>query len=246
MAEIPDGLVELRSVLSLRQIMSLIEATARWAPPEAFSLLPVWFPEYSRGQLLYKGNWSEAQTNTKRSTGHTAHKSEANVYASKALTLALGLSQKQRTNWSCCHIWGIDDPTYQRSNLVVQDRRFFSCIGNMVLLPTPLKAFTDAMPEVKAMLRICAHHLYGWRCDHEDLLGTHKVLDGWQDWDSYPSSWPRAPREKKPLGVVEFSPTIAVSAERRITQIMYDLGHAGNYYPRDEVKAALDYWKMSL
>ena len=109
MSEIPDGLVALRDVLSLKEIASLIERTARWVSPEAFQLLPVWFLERSRKGLLYKGNWSERQMNKNQITGQSVHKSEANVYASKALTLALGLSSKSRPNWSCCHIWGIDD-----------------------------------------------------------------------------------------------------------------------------------------
>lgn len=37
----------------------------------------------------------------------------------------------------------MDDASFQFSNVVVMDRRLFSCVGNMVLLPTPLKAFTD-------------------------------------------------------------------------------------------------------
>jgi len=52
------------------------------------------------------------------------------------------------------------------------DRCFFSCVGNMVLLPTPLKAFTDAMPEVKNMMRICTRNLYGWQCDHPNLFAA--------------------------------------------------------------------------
>ena len=63
----------------------------------------------------------------------------------------------------------MDDARYQLSNVIVMDRRFFSCVGNMVLLPTPLKAFTDTMPEIKSMLRICARNLYGWQCDHESM-----------------------------------------------------------------------------
>src|SRR5205085_1996044 len=109
----------------------------------------------------------------------SVHKSEGNVYANEALTLTLGLKKKSRPNWSCCHIRGIDDASYQLSNIVVMDRRFFSCIGNMVLLPTPLKAFTDTMPDVKAMLRICARNLYGWQCDHDSLLATNAALDIW-------------------------------------------------------------------
>jgi hypothetical protein len=95
------------------------------------------------------------------------------------------------------------------------DRRFFSCVANMVLLPTPLKAFTDTMPDVKAMLRICARNLYGWPSDDHEFLATNAALDKWTEWNSFPQSWPRTPREKLPLGVVELSPTIRACAESR-------------------------------
>ena len=102
-------------------------------------------------------------------TGEKIHKREANIYAAKALDLALGIRSKDKTNWSCCHIWGVDDPKFQKTNTVIADHRFYSCVANMVLLPTPLKAFTDSMPEIKSMLRICSTNLYGWRCDHTDM-----------------------------------------------------------------------------
>ena len=116
----------------------------------------------------------------------------------------------------------------------------------MVLLPTPLKAFTDTMPEVKAMLRICARNLYGWQCDHNILHVTNTALDGWTDWVAYPESWPKTPNEKRPLGLVELSPKIQASAEKRLATIRHDLEHAGKFYPRDEVKAVLAYWKIVL
>jgi hypothetical protein len=47
------------------------------------------------------------------------HKAEGNRYANEALTLALGLRKKMRPNWSCCHIWGVDDARYQLSNVVI-------------------------------------------------------------------------------------------------------------------------------
>ena len=128
----------------------------------------------------------------------------------------------------------------------MMDHRFFSCVGNMVMLPTPLKAFTDTMPDVKAMLRICARNLYGWQCDHDDLLATNTALDSWKDWDSYPQSWPRGPHEKRPLGVVELTPAIRTSAEKRKAKIRHDLEHAGNFYPRDKVREALTYWNIVL
>jgi len=152
----------------------------------------------------------------------------------------------KKKNWSCCHIWGIDDATYQLSNVVAMDRRFFTCVGNMVLLPTPLKAFTDTMPEIEAMLRICARNLYGWQCDHEHLLATNTALDSWTDWESYPESWSRKPHEKLPLDVMALTPAIRASAEKRKAAIRHDLEHAGEHYLRNEVRAALDYWNITL
>lgn len=241
-----DGLDALRSVLSLREIMSLIERTARWVSPETFQLLPIWYPEYARGAPFYKKNWSEPQMNKDRETGVSVHKHEGNIHANEALTLALGLRKKNRPNWSCCHIWGLDDAKYQLSNVVVMDRRYFSCIANMVLLPTPLKAFTDTMPEVKAMLRLCARNLYGWQCDHDCLLEFNANLDKWDRWEAYPESWPRTPNAREPLGVVPLSQAIRSSAERRLATVRKDMERAGSFYPRDAVRAACEHWKIQL
>jgi len=246
MPEISDGLEALRSVMSLREIASLIERTARWVSPETFKLLPLWFPEHGRRALFYKSNWSEPQMNKNRTTGASVHKSEGNTHANKALTLALGLRSKHRPNWSCCHIWGVDDSRFQLSNAIVMDRRFFSCVANMVLLPTPLKAFTDTMPDVKAMLRICARNLYGWPNGQAEFHDTNTDLDKWCDWASYPQSWPRTLNERLPLGVVPLSPSIRTCAKKRIATIRHDLDHAGTFYPRDEVRSALAYWGITL
>lgn len=246
MPELPDGLDTLLGVLRLDEIASLIERTARWVAPETFRMLPLWFPEHARRGLFYKENWSVPQMNKSRATGHAVHKSEGNRYANEALTLALGFRKKERANWSCCHIWGVDDARYQLSNNVVQDHRFFSCVANMVLLPTPLKAFTDTMPNVKAMLRICARNLYGWECDHADLQETVSLLDDWDSWDAYPKSWPRSVGEKRPDGVIDLSPTIRGFAERRLAIVRRDLEQAGPFYPREKVLEALEYWKISL
>jgi len=242
-----DGLDALRAQIGSLEIASLIERTARWVAPETFIRLPVWYPEHARGALFYKSNWSEPQMNRKQSTGASAHKFEGNVYANAALTFALGLRKQERPNWSCCHIWGLDDARYQSANVVVQDRRFYSCVGNMVLLPMPLKAFTDSMPEIKAMLRICAHSLYGWQCDHEDLNEINFNLETWTDSGSYPESWPRHSSDgKRPLGVVDFNDKIDRAAKARLDAIKDDLKNAGPFYPREQVMLALDYWRISL
>src|SRR5262249_41671943 len=147
-----------------------------------------------------------------RTTGNSSHKFEGNAHANEALTLALGLRKKLRPNWSCCHICGVDDPHFQLSNVVVMDHKFFSCVGNMLLLPTPLKAFTDTFPEIKAMLRICARNLYGWQCDHPSMKVINAKLEEGIDWRSYPKSWPTKSGEKRPLGVAPLTSAIRASA----------------------------------
>lgn len=239
-----DGLDALRAEIGLAEIASLIERTARWVAPETFKLLPVWFPEHARRRYFYKANWSEPQLNKNRASGNSTHKFEGNINANQALTLALGLRKATRPNWSCCHLWGVDDASFQKSNDVVSDHRFYSCIGNMVLLPTPLKAFTDAMPDVKAMLRLCARNLYGWQCDHDSMAHTNRVLDNWTDWTAYPKSWPRTPEGQRPMGVVDLDDGIRISAERRLAVIRHDLQNAGEFYPRAAVREALAYWEI--
>lgn len=112
------------------------------------------------------------------------------------------------------------------------------------LLPTPLKAFTDTMPEIKAMLRICARNLYRWQCDHESMAEVNAALNEWNDWVSYPESWPREVGSSRPLGVVELTAEIEKQAARRLATIQQELRTAGEFYPREEVLRTLDYWKI--
>jgi hypothetical protein len=238
-----DGLDALRAELSLKEIMRLIERTARWVDPETFRLLPVWYPEYSRRALFYKANWSEPQMNRNRETGIVVHKHEGNRYANKALTRALGLRSSERPIWSCCHIWGIDDASYASTNVIVQDPRYYSCVANMVLLPTPLKAFTDVMPIVKAMLRTCSFYTYGWRCEHDAVAGIDVTEAGYHE--DYPSGWPNADRQCTPSGMVPINADIRRYAKRRLDQIRSDAANAGTYYPHKQVMAVCDYWNIA-
>ncbi len=241
---LPDGDEILLKELPLETVMLLIEKTARWVCPETHKLLPIWYPEYARKGLLYNNNWSEPQMNKNRLSGKKIHKAEGNQFASKALTYGLGLRTDGRKGWSCCHIWGVDDPKYQLTNLVVQDNRFFSSIANMILLPTALKTFTDTIPNVKTMIRICATHLYGWQCDHPSMKDAVKQVNDWNDWDIYPKSWPSPSKSGQPHGVMPINDDIKKSAERRWGNIQTDLKEAGQYYPREKVMAALDYWGL--
>lgn len=235
-----DGLVALQAEFSETQIINLVARTARWVDRATFEILPVWFPEHARGAPRYKGNWTTAQLANK--AGAVEHRRETNEAANLALTMALGLRLANRANWSCCHIWSVDDPTFQTSNSIARDHRFYTCVANMVLLPTPLKAFTDALPAVKTMLRICARNYYGWRCDHVDLSDD---LDRFDAWDVYPDVWPRH-QGKAPIGVLSLNDEIIERAGRRIERIRQDLRSAGPLYPRSRVLETCAYWGMDV
>jgi hypothetical protein len=152
---VPDGLDELKD--EMPTIVNVIARTARWVHPDTFRALPVWYPETARKQLMYDAGWERVYKNTNRLTAQVTDKSEPNIKAKKAFVAALGATRTD--NWTVCHIWGVDDPRFQRNNAVVCDPRFYSCIANMVWLPTPLKGFTDAVPEIKHLLRICSYSL---------------------------------------------------------------------------------------
>ena len=236
-----DGLDVLREQLSLSEIMLLIEKTAMWVSRETFTYLPVWFPEEARRDAMYKANWSEPQLNTNRISGVAVHKRVANENANRALTWALGMRTTDRPNWTCCHIWSVDDPSFQRSNSIAGDKRFYSCVANMVLLPTPLKAFTDAMPEVKTLLRVAAASFYGWAPEHAEIPSQEEDRDQC-DWEAYPNSWPREFGANEPPGVIPITASIRSKADHRLSRVMADLDAAGEYDPREEVRQVLSYW----
>ena len=240
-----DGLDVLRAQFSLKDIASLIASTAMWVDRDTFHYLPVWYPEEGRRDLMYKSNWSEPQYNTSRSNGQKTQKVVGNVNANKALTTALGRTKKSRPNWTCCHIWSVDDPSFQISNNIVSNKKYYSCVGNMVLLPTPLKAFTDAMPEIKTMLRVSAAAYYGWSVQHRDVPGIEEEREKCS-WTNYPISWPRSGQDQPPLGVVEFNRKIQASADRRLRRIASDLESAGEHYPRQEVLDSLKHWAGAI
>jgi hypothetical protein len=168
---VPDGNAEIAAEVPL--VVEIIARTCRWVHPETFRRLPVWCPWTARGRPLYDRAWQRRYTNTKRATRQAVEKVEGNVAAIQTLVAALGVARPRPRNWTICHVWGYDDPAFASQGSIVQDPRFFSCVANMVWLPTPLKGFTDALPEVKTMLRTCAFHLYGWACEHESS-GTRR------------------------------------------------------------------------
>ena len=221
--------------------MNVIAATARWVHPEVFHALPVWRPDTARGLPLLKADWKTRQTNNEDP------KSEGNVAAQTSLMAALGVIGKKPTHWTTCHIWGYDDPKFASKGWPVNDRRFFSCVGNMVLLPTPLKGFTDAVPIIKRHLRVCAYQLYGWICDHPMVATEAAEIRLGNIPEGYPGNWPTAERKTLPPGTGPINDAILKKLserKRHIAKLLDDESLVG--YPRDEVRAVLEYWYVVL
>src|SRR3546814_12748048 len=97
----------------------------------------------------------------------------------------------------------------------------------MVWLPTPLKGFTDTLPEIKAMLRVCAFHLYGWACEHPSVAEqAAKVSSGWIP-DGYPKSWPSPDSHGiLPPGAAPFTARTEREIAKRNQKIKADHGSA--------------------
>ncbi len=236
---IPDGLQEITDELPI--IMKMIARTVRWTHPGVFEALPVWRPDIARTHHLYKADWVTPATN------NGAAKFETNVAAQDSLMSALGVVGKKPTGWTTCHIWSYDDNDYVGRSRIVQDRRFYSCVGNMVLLPTPLKGFTDAMAEIKIHLRVCAFHLYGWACEHEDVADQAAVVRSGKIPEGYPEEWPTNDRHMLPPGVGPYNETIAkriVERKKKIANFIETKEFLK--YPTEEVREVLDFWKIDI
>lgn len=148
---VQDGNEALRD--DIPAVIAVIERTARWVHPKTFLALPVWAPHTARGRPLYNSVWTRRYTNTRKATGITAEKFEGNIAALNSLIAALDVASPKPKNWTVCHIWGYDDPAFAQRSSVVQDPRYFSCVANMVWLPTSLKGFTDTLPVCCACAR---------------------------------------------------------------------------------------------
>lgn len=240
---IPDGNEEIRG--DVPGIVEIIARTARWVNPKTFRCLPVWCPWTARGQPVYDATWTRRYTNTRRTTGQTVEKVEANINAAKALMAALDVSNPKPKNWTVCHIWGFDDAAFASQSRIVQDPRYYSCIANMVWLPTPLKGFTDALPEIKHMLRTCAFHLYGWACEDDSVKDEADAIRAGHIPVGYPETWPTGDRRIMPPGVRPFTPQVEAQIEQRKKELRDLLmSHPTPIgFQKERVTEVLKFWK---
>ncbi len=229
-------------------MVSLIVNTCLWVDPKTFQDLPVWYPETYRGAPIYDHKWQRRYTNTSKSTGRTLEKVEPNIRASRALWQALGFGPRSKPkNWTVCHIWGIDDEYFQRPNTIVRNPKYYSCIANMVALPSPLKALTDGVPEIKSMLRVCAYYLYGWICESDEVKAEATAITNGFIPKEYPESWPKSRADKLPKGLVQYNAAIKKFVNKRKQEIKGDLQNpALRFYPKKQVREVLQFWRIKL
>jgi hypothetical protein len=244
--EIRDGNEEIRK--EIPQIVEIIARTARWVNPETFRQLPVWCPYVARGHVLYDKTWTTQYKNTKRLTGETTGRTEPNIAAGKALVEALGITGRKPRNWSVCHIWGYDDPSFTAAGSIVRDPRYYSCLANMIWLPAPLKSFTDSLPEVKVMLRTCAFYLYDWACEHETVQAQADAIRAGSMPENYPATWPGADRKHLlPPGTAPFTREVGTRITRQKEKIKSMLADDTLMnFPRENVRDVLRFWKIEL
>ncbi|MFT5005495.1 MAG: hypothetical protein ACI8YI_001108 [Paracoccaceae bacterium] len=231
--QLGDGLEFFKKNADPETVADLLGSCAIWIDPECYQMLPVWSPYTYRKAPLYKSNWEERQTN------RGEPKFEGNVAASTAQNRYLGISglnRDSRPNWSCCHIWGNDDPTFQNDFAEVNDPRYFTCPANMVLVPSPLKTFTDTIPEVKAALRFAASLLYDFwpenrprpRLDEAGLF--------------LPKVW----RQRETISVAIIDDAIQLNLAKRVKKLTELHRHAGPNYPPEKTERVIEYWRAKL
>jgi len=221
-------------------VMDLIVHTARWIDPAVVRELPVWYPAFHRGMELFKADWKTPQVDK-----NGIRSRETNYRANWTIDDALG---GKGSNWTCCHIWGYSDPTFQQKGSLTHNPRYYTCLPNLVLLPTPVKALTDSMPEVQQALRVCSWHLYGWTPEGPDSKEAEAIRSGWIP-QHYPSVWPRSRGGDAPPGLIRVSSRILATARQRKAKVLEELrqADAGKLpnYPRDRVREILSAWKIA-
>lgn len=234
---IPDGLTEIEHALPA--VLDVIAQTARWVNPMTFKQLPVWCPDTARGAPRFNAAWTERCV-----SGRGVEKVEENIRAGRALFEALGVIGTKPKNWTVCHIWGYDDEGFIGRSNVVQDPRYYSCIGNMVWLPTPLKGFTDAVPSIKFALRLAAFRQFGWVCEHSDVAAEADRVRGSDTPSFYPDAWKHSASDLP--GTSPYNELIAKRIAKRKMQISHRLKSDHPHYPRAVVEDVLSFWQIDI
>lgn len=207
----------------------LLAESAQWVDPRVFKALPVAFPHAARGLPAFNANWEATE------------RKETNKLANLALYKALGETRLNDRSWTVCHLW---DCIVDQKNVVVTDRRFYTCLANMVLLPTPLKALTDSVPEIKRVLRFRSYQIFGWCCDYTNPIVQAEAneIANMSVNAQFPAHWPVAWRAAPAVPAGPISQVVrdwVASSKNTATRLCQ--APPGNY-PANEVRQVLRYW----
>jgi hypothetical protein len=146
-----DGLVLLKNAEAetTTDLPALVAAASVWANPKVHELLMandglgLWYPamrRYRKGANERKGGKLHGVT------------LDDNTYANFALKNSLPFGARAYRNYSVCHIW--PESCY--------DDRCYTCIANLVLVPSPLMSITDFHPVIQSALKYRSWELYAW------------------------------------------------------------------------------------
>src|SRR5438067_450730 len=99
------------------------------------------------------------------------------------------------------------------------------------------QGFTDAVPNIRRMLRTCAYYLYNWSCEHPDVAVQAAEVRSGKIPDGYPKEWPAPGRDILPPGTAPFSPAVVAAIAKRkqdVTRLLSD--GSLTQFPREEVR----------
>lgn len=184
-----DGTCRVELMYDDEQLMSLIAASALFAPPQIVEDVVLgragckenksnkgndfasWhYCKYQRKTPSQKKGGTFTYPDPKNPgiplTGRYDDNTQANLAIKTALLKApntfLRISEiKDFQNYTACHIWDGQSSSGTNAGSTVYDNRFHTSLTNIVLIPSVLAGITDHNPVVSECLRIRSHDLYG-------------------------------------------------------------------------------------
>lgn len=128
------------------QLGLLVAETALWAHPQVHEQL--WA---TNGTGAFYPLLRRYRAGEKDGMVVAGERLDSNVYAREAIIGAVGVRFVAHS-YHACHIW--PDTCH--------DRRYYSVVANLVLLPSAIAGLSDHDPAVKAALQYRAYELYAW------------------------------------------------------------------------------------
>ncbi len=141
-----DEMLEAAARKHAIQLSLLVAETALWAHPQVHARLRA-----TNGTGAFYPLMRRRRAGEKDGAVVAGERLDSNVYAREAIIGAVGVRFAAHS-YHACHIW--PDTCH--------DRRYYSVVANLVLLPSAIAGLSDHDPAVKAALQYRAYELYDW------------------------------------------------------------------------------------